>query len=90
MLNAAIYCTPMTAVSARRQQNGQVAGAGDTVYGSEGWGFESLRARQVTGLYSLWDGLVANGFANTGHQPNSIAWAKMTAASASCSLITWA
>ena len=35
----------MSTVSAGQQRNGQVAGARDTVYGSEGWGFESLRAR---------------------------------------------
>jgi hypothetical protein len=30
-------------------RNGQVAGGRDTVYGSEGWEFESLRARQRVG-----------------------------------------
>ena len=59
-------------------------------YGSEGWGFESLRARQVRGLYPLGRGLLANGFANSAHQSSSTAPAKMAAASASCSPITWA
>jgi hypothetical protein len=44
-LNVAIYCAPVSRVSAGQRQNGQVADARDTVYGSEGWGFESLRAR---------------------------------------------
>ena len=44
-LNAAAYCASMSTVSAGQHWNGQVAGTRDTVYGSEGWGFESLRAR---------------------------------------------
>src|SRR5262245_914781 len=53
-------------------------------------GFESLRARQVTGPESARAGSAANEFANTSHQPASTALAKMTAASTSCSLMTWA
>ena len=37
-------------------------------YGSEGWGFESLRARQVPGLSPPGHGLLATGFANSSHQ----------------------
>jgi hypothetical protein len=59
-------------------------------YGSEGWGFESLRARQVKGLYPRGLGSLANGLANTGHQLASTARANMTAASSNCSRITWA
>jgi hypothetical protein len=44
-LNAAIYCAPVSSISAGQRGNGQVADRRDTVYGSEGWGFESLRAR---------------------------------------------
>jgi len=44
-LNAASYCAPVSSISAGQQRNGQVADRRDTVYGSEGWGFESLRAR---------------------------------------------
>jgi hypothetical protein len=36
MLNTASYCTPMSTVSAGQHRNEQVAGAPDTVYGSEG------------------------------------------------------
>jgi hypothetical protein len=60
------------------------------IYGSEGWGFESLRARQVTGPSGTGRALLANGFANSGHQLAPTARAKMAAASASCSLIRWA
>jgi hypothetical protein len=47
-------------------------------YGSEGWGFESLRARQVTGPTPLWGGAVhvpagAILGATAGAGPNS-AW----------------
>ena len=50
-LNAAIYCAPVSSISVGQRENGQVAGACDTVYGSEGWGFESLRARPGIGAY---------------------------------------
>ena len=43
--NAAAYCASMSTVWAGQQWNVQVPGTRDTVYGSEGWGFESLRAR---------------------------------------------
>jgi len=36
---------PLRAVLAGRQASVQVTDTRDTVYGSEGWGFESLRAR---------------------------------------------
>jgi hypothetical protein len=35
-LNAAAYCAPVSTVWAGQQWNGQVAGARDTVYGSDG------------------------------------------------------
>ena len=41
-LNAAIYCVPVSSISAGQRGNGQVADRRDIVYGSEGWGFESL------------------------------------------------
>ena len=46
-LNAAIYCAPVSSISAGQQRNGQVADARVTVYGSsEGWGSSpSERAR---------------------------------------------
>jgi hypothetical protein len=43
-LNTAAYCAPVSCISAGHHENRQVSGARDTVYGSEGWGFESLRA----------------------------------------------
>jgi hypothetical protein len=36
-LNAATYCAPVSSISAGQQRSGQVAGARDTVYGSDGW-----------------------------------------------------
>ena len=44
-LNAAISCATVFNISAGQQRNGQIANARDTVYGSDGWGFESLQAR---------------------------------------------
>jgi hypothetical protein len=44
-LNAATYCASTSSVSADQRTHGQVAGVGVDLYGSEGWGFESLRAR---------------------------------------------
>ena len=37
-LNAAIYCVPVSSISAGQRGNGQVADRRDTVYGSESWG----------------------------------------------------
>jgi hypothetical protein len=37
MLNTAALCAAMSSILAGQQRNGQVAGARDTVYGSEGW-----------------------------------------------------
>jgi hypothetical protein len=37
-LNVATCCAPLTRISADQRRNGQVAGACDTVYGSEDWG----------------------------------------------------
>jgi hypothetical protein len=34
-LNAAAYCAPVSSISAGQQRNWQVAGARDTVYGSD-------------------------------------------------------
>ena len=39
-LNADNYCASVISISAGQHVNGLVAGARDTVYGSEGWGFE--------------------------------------------------
>jgi hypothetical protein len=39
-LNAAAYCATVSTVSPGQHRNGQVAGARDTVYGSEGWATE--------------------------------------------------
>jgi len=44
-LNAAIYCALVSSSPAGQWGNEQLVNARDTVYGSEGWGFESLRAR---------------------------------------------
>jgi hypothetical protein len=45
MLYAATYCAPLTKNSAGQRRNGQVAGARDTVYGSEGRRTEELGTR---------------------------------------------
>src|SRR5882724_6452035 len=68
----------------------RVTGTSGTLYGSEGWGFESLRARQVKAPSSGGRGLFANAGANSGKPAETIARAKMSAASASWSLIAWA
>ena len=54
-LNAAAYCASMSTVSAGQQRNGQVAGARDTVYGTDGWAARRVRCvplvhRRVTTL----------------------------------------
>ncbi len=36
-LHAAAYCAPVSSISAGQRRNEQVAGARDTVFGSEGW-----------------------------------------------------
>jgi hypothetical protein len=50
MLDVAVYCALVSSISAGQRLNGRVPGARDTVYGSEGWGFESLQARLVQRL----------------------------------------
>ena len=60
------------------------------IYGSEGWRFESLRARQVSSPFRSWKGLLANAGANSGYPAAFMIRAKMSAASASWLLIMWA
>src|SRR5262249_60163454 len=45
MSNNGRRCEPPSTTLAGQPLSAQVAGARGTVYGSEGWGFESLRAR---------------------------------------------
>ncbi len=56
-LNTAACCASVSNISAGQQRNEQVADAPDTVYGSEGWRFESLRARQARVHFRSWSGL---------------------------------
>jgi hypothetical protein len=51
--NTAQRCATVSVVRARRKACVQVVGALGTVYGSEGWWFESLRARQFSGQPGL-------------------------------------
>ena len=44
-LNAVTYCALLSSISAGQLMYRLVANAPTTLYGSEGWGFESLRAR---------------------------------------------
>ena len=47
------------------------------IYGSEGWRFESLRARQVSSPFRSWKGLLANAGANSGYPAAFMIRAKM-------------
>jgi hypothetical protein len=47
-LNAAACCASMIGILPGQSSNGQIASTGVDLYGSEGWGFESLRARHVS------------------------------------------
>jgi hypothetical protein len=44
-LNAVARCASLNSIFAVQRQNEQVADTGIDLYGSEGWGFGSLRAR---------------------------------------------
>ena len=51
-LNAAACCASVSSISAGQRRNEQAADATVDHYGSEGWGFESLRARPAQRPYT--------------------------------------
>ena len=70
---------------------GLVADASATLYGSEGWGFESLRARPAHKPFPLTgEAFLLTDLLTAAPPPTGIERAKMSAASATCSRITWA
>jgi hypothetical protein len=71
-LNAADDCAPLITISAGQQGCRQVVGAAVDLYGSEGWGFESLRARPAHRPFAVLAGayFVVLGATSASQPPN--------------------